>query len=286
MMKRLCVLALASCFASAPCYADIIIETNDQGQYEMAWQGVSVSVDIVSTYDNIFETTLSVNAGDDAIIFDAVESFMSPPSIRMVELDPTNDTPEILVSAYSGGAHCCEELVAFSNVDNIGWEKVEIGTFDARTAPNTPMDLDGDGSAEFALGDDRFLYEFASYADSFVPPRILALRGYDVLDQTKEPGFADHIAQALNDLGKAPESGEARNSWLASYAAILLLQKQDDPLDFATSTFDADVDWGMMQCTDKTKDEGSCPKDQLINIGFEGALSDFLVETGYLEPAQ
>lgn len=268
--------------------ADVIIEAAEAGTYDITWQGVALKSDIVSTYDNVFETTLTIGNGDDAITFDAVESYVTGPLIRMVEIDPTNTTPEVLVMTYSGGAHCCHEVFALSNVEDDGWERIEIGTFDAKTAPNLTSisDLDGDGGAELVAADDRFLYQFAFYAGSFVPPRILSLRGFDVVDRTNEPVFSDVLNQALNDLGTAPESGPERNSWLASYAAILLLLKQDDPLDFATSSYDPEVEWGVMQCTDPAKDEGSCPEDQRINIGFEAALSDFLVETGYLEPAQ
>lgn len=288
MMRSFLMGAALSLVAMTAVNADAIIEARDAGTYEIKWQNVALKADIVSTYDNVFETMLTLGEGEDAFSFDAIESYFKPALIRMVELDPTNSKPEVLVMAYTGGAHCCHEVFALSDVDDIGWERVDIGDFDARTVPSAHKitDLDGDGASELFASDDRFLYQFAPYAGSFAPPRILSLRGFDIVERTKEAAFESHLNSALSDLGTAPESGPERNSWLASYAAILLMMGQDDPLDFATSNYDPDVEWGVMQCTDRTKDETSCPKDQLINIGFEAALSDFLIETGHLEKSQ
>lgn len=264
-------------------HAEIIVDTSGLGSYQIIRDGITLSVEMSSTYDNVIETTISIGTGDDAVRFDAVESYYTRPLVRFIELDLSNDTPEILLSAYSGGAHCCHELIAYSNIDNNGWEAIEIGSFDASTAPQSVIDMDGDGSAEIVARDGRFLYQFASYAESFTPPQYLGLAGDQVIDKTTNPSLADYIQPEIDGLGPIPEFGEARNSWLASYAAMLLLLGQDDPLDYATSAFDANVEWGMMQCTDKSIPEGECPKDKMINIGYEAALSDFLTKTGYLK---
>jgi len=81
-----------------------------------------------------------------------------------------NGEPEVLVTGYSGGAHCC----------------ITLGVFDYRAATNTYgfiveffgsygfnlKDLDGDGKPEIDSLDSRFEDLFTSHAASFPPPRI------------------------------------------------------------------------------------------------------------------
>lgn len=283
IFHRLLISAALFAASAMPINAEIIIDTNGLGNYQIIRDGVTLSVEMSSTYDNVIETSITLGTGDDAVRFDSVESYYTQPIVRFIELDLSNDTPEILLSAYSGDENCCHELIAYSNVDNTGWEAITIGSFDASTTPETVIDMDGDGTAEIPARDTRFLSQFASYADSFTPPQYWGLLGNIVIDKTKAPAFADYVQAEIDGLGPIPETGAARNSWLASYAAMLLILGQDDPLDYATSAFDESVDWGMMQCRDKTITEGECPEDQMINIGYEAALSDFLTKTGYLK---
>jgi hypothetical protein len=84
--------------------------------------------------------------------------------------DLENDrTLELLVSSYSGGAHCCETLRVWTLEPKaprkiLEYEAGNAGGFELR-------DLDGDGRLELQLGDDWFAYfDDLSYAHS--PRRI------------------------------------------------------------------------------------------------------------------
>jgi len=92
-----------------------------------------------------------------------------PVTIR--DLDGDGE-PEVLVDLYTGGAHCCFYTL--------------ILRFDGRSYRSTVAlwgdpghdlrDLDHDGRPEFVTADDRFAYQFTSYAASFLPVQV---RSYD-----------------------------------------------------------------------------------------------------------
>jgi hypothetical protein len=55
------------------------------------------------------------------------------------------------------------------------WETVNVGEFDSE-GPQIE-DSNGDGAVELVGKDDSFDYTFASYAESYAPPKILRLVG-------------------------------------------------------------------------------------------------------------
>ena len=71
-----------------------------------------------------------------------------PVSVQIAELDPGNSQPEVVVSFYTGGAHCCSSTsVITSNKDGTAWQTVDVGEFDG--GPMLATDLNGDGRYEF-----------------------------------------------------------------------------------------------------------------------------------------
>ena len=46
-----------------------------------------------------------------------------------------------------------------------------------RSVAEFPSDVDGDGTPDFMLKDDRFDYAFAPYTESHKPPRIFNIEG-------------------------------------------------------------------------------------------------------------
>lgn len=70
--------------------------------------------------------------------------------------DFNNDkTLELLVTTYSGGAHCCETLRAWA----LGTSPRQILQFAGGNADGFELrDLDGDGRMELLIGDDSFAY--------------------------------------------------------------------------------------------------------------------------------
>jgi hypothetical protein len=92
-------------------------------------------------------------------------------SITRAECGDINDdkTLELLVSTYSGGAHCCETLHVWALDDKAPRKILEYpagnaGGFELR-------DLDGDGRKELLLGDDSFAY-FGDLCYACSPTRL------------------------------------------------------------------------------------------------------------------
>jgi hypothetical protein len=89
-------------------------------------------------------------------------------SLQLVDLDADGE-PEVLVDAFTGGAHCCAvtEILRFTGG---GYAAREVqwgnGGYDLR-------DFDGDGRPEFSAVDDAFAGAFSSFAASVLPARVL-----------------------------------------------------------------------------------------------------------------
>ncbi len=152
------------------------------------------------------------------------------PEVFTTEMDPLNGYSEVVVESYSGGAHCCEEIVVFSapadGVEKVWW-KVRLGTFDGGARP--PRDLDGDGLSEIMVRDDAFYYVYGCYACSYAPPVILSVRGGRKVDITRRSSFrpvlrreekriASRMRQSMTENG-----GRVENGLLAGYVALRFL---------------------------------------------------------------
>jgi hypothetical protein len=112
--------------------------------------------------------------------------------------DVDNDkTPELLVTTYSGGAHCCETLRVWTLEPKaprktLEYEGGNAGGFELR-------DLDGNGRLELLLGDDSFAY-FDDLAYAYSPrrfPLIACSAAAGWLDCTGQ--FPDELRSVLSD---------------------------------------------------------------------------------------
>ena len=84
-----------------------------------------------------------------------------------------NGVPDLVVSEYTGGAHCC----FLAHVFELGREFRKVATLDARDGDLSHFeDLDGDGSLEFVTNDFTFAYWRTSFADSPAPRVVLKYR--------------------------------------------------------------------------------------------------------------
>lgn len=107
--------------------------------------------------------------------------------------------PDLVVSAWSGGAHCCYSTGVYSVGEDV---RVALLVETGNCGPGDFEDLDGNGTREFVTCDDRWAYTYCSYADSPFPRVIYSFdptRGAYVVDT---PKFASHyreeLAAALN----------------------------------------------------------------------------------------
>jgi hypothetical protein len=152
--------------------------------------------------------------------------------------DFENDkTPELLVTTYSGGAHCCEtlrmwtlELKAPRKI--LEYEAGNSGGFELR-------DLDGNGRLELLLGDDSFAY-FDDLAYAYSPRRfpLVACSGatgwVDCTGQFPEvlrAVLVDHVGQ-LAPFGSDDAARQTvRGSALGVLALSVLLDEEEAGLE-------------------------------------------------------
>jgi FG-GAP repeat len=108
--------------------------------------------------------------------------------------------PDLVVSAWSGGAHCCYSTNVFSVGENV--EQV-LSLETGNCGPGEFEDLDGNGTREFITCDDRWAYTYCSFADSPFPRVVYsydASRGAYVPDTPRYAShYRDQLAGALEE---------------------------------------------------------------------------------------
>lgn len=110
-------------------------------------------------------------------------------------------------TSFTGGAHCCTKAVLLKPDGN----HIDVGMFDGEGP--AIKDLDHDGDYEFLTYDHRFLYAFASYAESFGPLEILRFDGRELRNVTLDPRFSDFLMRDfIDDLQQISNDEASRQS--------------------------------------------------------------------------
>jgi len=202
-----------------------------------------------------------------------------PLSVQIAELDPSNHYPEVVVSFFTGGAHCCSDTsVVTSSSDGAAWETVDVGEFDG--GPKLADDLDGDGVYEFGLRDNAFLYAFGCYACSEAPLQVLALKGGEVEDVSTEARFRPAHAAWLREMIEFVPDDEP-NGFLAGYVGEKIrLGEGKEAWDLMLKYYDHTSDWGLDICNRELNENGDCP-GRAVKVTFPEALERMLNESGY-----
>ena len=202
-----------------------------------------------------------------------------PVSIQIAELDPGNAYPEVVVSFFTGGAHCCSvTYVVTGNADGSEWTTVDVGEFDG--GPLLAVDLDGNGAYEFETRDNAFLYAFACYACSQAPLQVLALRDGKITNVSAQPRFkAAHAAWLKDMIVGVPE--QEVNGFLAGYVGQKIrLGEGKQAWDLMLQHYDRNTDWGLEVCGTERDEGGECPSET-TKLTFPEALERMLNKNGY-----
>jgi hypothetical protein len=124
--------------------------------------------------------------------------------------DLTGDsTPEIVASTWSGGAHCCYSTAIYS----VGRDVRSLLTIETgNCGPGELQDLDADGRMEVVTCDDRWAYEYCSFAESPMPRVVFAYnttRGaYEIATPRYAARFrADVATQTLEARKRMEQEG-------------------------------------------------------------------------------
>lgn len=197
---------------------------------------------------------------------------------RFAEIDPGNATIEVVLTTYSGGAHCCSTVkVATKTAD--GWKLVSVGTFDG--SGDYLEDADADGQFEVVTVDNRFLYAFDCYACSYAPLQMFEIKDGVMRDASRDPRFVDRHKSWLEEMRRQAKEQEAENSagFLAGEVAIRLMAGEGQAAirDFDKRVKAAKVE-PVLNCPDNAAD---CADDQRTSTPFSVAVKQFLKANGY-----
>jgi hypothetical protein len=199
----------------------------------------------------------------------------------IAEIDPDNTHPEIYFSSYSGGAHCCN-LVIVAEELNDEWVGVGIGEFDGDG--NFLEDVDGDGVAEIATPDNRFLYAFDCYACSAAPLAISTVLNGKVFDISADPRFVPAHRAWLEQIESNVEESRRWSSmgYLAGWvAAKIRVGEGAEAWKQLSENWNSDGDTGEEVCMTGV-DLEKCPKNSRAVLKFPERLRLFLEQTGYV----
>lgn len=200
--------------------------------------------------------------------------------VAVGDFDRQAPGPEVLVGAYSGGAHCCMAVQVIERAGG-GWRSVDLGSWDGG-AVAAPVDYDKDGIPEIERGDDRFLYAFEPYAGSVAPPRFLNVRDGKMVDVSTAPGLKPQFEALLPEYRGICESGS--NGGCAGYvAAAARAGKLNEAWRVMMKSHDRTSGWTLpTDCAVALVDD-KCPAGKEITFtDFPAALGGFLKDWGYI----
>ncbi len=130
--------------------------------------------------------------------------------------------PELVLEAFSGGAHCCTTYYAFTQDDGA---PRNLFILDAGNYGANFTDLNGDGTLELVFSSDAFAYYDYSYAASPDVRYVLGWDGVRVADLTRRYAFvpeqdaARYLKELTRPLGKDEDPNETPRAALVGYYA-------------------------------------------------------------------
>jgi serine protease Do len=192
-------------------------------------------------------------------------------------------SPQVVVTNYTGGAHCCTSTWILSrDSDHAAWSKTKGETLDGDGY--WYEDVDGDGALEMLSIDNRFLYAFDSYAGSVAPIKIAKFQNGQIEDVSETPVMRKRLVQDLAGMEfEANKSSESwkQNGFLAGWlASKIRLGEGDAAWKKVVANIDFKSDFGPQECT-TGQNVGDCPAEKLKTIPILKALAGFLKENGY-----
>ena len=204
---------------------------------------------------------------------------------RMIRLDLKTPLPQVVMTAFTGGAHCCTVTKIATAQAPDEWRVLDAGQLDGDGYQF--VDVDNDGATELISIDNEFLYAFDSYASSYAPTRIAKLDGSDINDVTQEPKYRAFLRRKLQDMeadAKKDPNLWHSNGFLGGWvAAKSLVGEIDAAWRRMLSSYDRKSDWSLEECT-TGEDLDKCPKDKVRQLSFPEALKKALVSNSYPVP--
>jgi serine protease Do len=200
-----------------------------------------------------------------------------------MKLDAKASLPQIVLTRFSGGAHCCTSTWIVQKPEGgAGWSMIDTGKLDG--GGYSFEDVDGDGGMELISIDNHFLYAFDSYAGSFAPIMISKLRDGRVADVNDEPAMQSRLKQDLAGMefqAKMNPDLWKSNGYLAGWiASKMRLGQGNEAWRIVVRNIDLNSGFGPQECTSGQKID-DCPVDNMKPIPVLKGLANFLKENGY-----
>lgn len=288
-MKCLAIISCALALAFAPAaFAQELPSVDYDGKRPVTLHYGELTVTIDSVPGDDADTRVPVIKGRyrDREIFslkiEEAEAQEPSAKARVIWLDRAAAFPQVVMTAFTFGAHCCTETRIATMTSPDKWRVIDGPRLDGDEG-YTFADLDHDGAQEMISYDNSFLYAFSSYADSYTPTRIARLVGTDIEDVTRDPKYRDFlrgkVREMEEDARKNPDLWHS-NGFLGGWvAAKSLVGEVDDAWSRMLTSYDRDSDWSM-PCTSAGEYAG-CPKDK---FDFPRALRAKLADGDYPLP--
>ena len=208
-------------------------------------------------------------------------------TVSLIVIDPSSPAPQVVLSYFTGGAHCCV-LTRIATLDKAGqWHIVDAGALDGDGYRF--KDLDGNNGSELISVDNSFLYAFDCYACSAAPTQIHKLVGAALKDVTREPQYQPFLRFKLRQLeADATKDGDRWGSngflggWVASKA---LVGELSGAWQTMLARYDRKSDFEMEECLTGAEPD-KCPPDKLRKLSFPQALAKHLLAHGYITSNQ
>lgn len=224
-----------------------------------------------------------------ALLEEAAFSRLVPVRLRAIALDPQRPRErQIVVTTFSGGAHCCAQVRIFSRRGPGDFAEIDGGMLDGDQGFGFE-DLDGGGTFELTSGDQSFLYAFGPYVTSFMPLRVERLVGTRIVDLRRDASVRHAFVRdraRLEHIGDLHPELWNENGFLAAWVATMAnLGAFEEAWERMLRSYDRTSDWPFAIC-DGERVDGLCPEALERPARFPEALEEHLRATGYLPPGR
>jgi hypothetical protein len=181
--------------------------------------------------------------------------------IGIGRMAPDDPAPTVLLAGYSGGAHCCATMQAVSLVDGRP-VAISLPMKDGDPPSAFPHDVDGDGVREFEWIDGSLLYAFTSYASSWPVPKFYHLRDGELVDVSREPGFAPSFAAfAAEALAECRKQESENVGACAAHAYAMAMQGKAEQGIRTAVRLAGEPSWYPVDCLAEYVDD-QCPEGE------------------------
>jgi|GEM_PF-1566893 len=201
----------------------------------------------------------------------------------VVRLIPVVKATQLIVTQFTGGAHCCTVTYVIGREQNAeAWSMIKLDPRDG--VGFSYDDVDGDGAKEFVGVDNAFLYTFDCYACSYAPVQIYKWREGKIDDVSLELGSHARLVQDLAGMewdAKLQPDLLKSNGYLAGWVASKIrLGQGDEAWRVFMQNYDRQNTFGPQICTTGQKVD-DCPDGKLQPVPLPKALAQFLRDNGY-----